>query len=732
VNESNQNAHPLIETQRYEYPLDSYTQIGDPQTTYKQAAYPQIDHPQAYHPLEDDSRVDFPWNEFLQNEYLQNEYPQTQYLQDQYPQTEHQRSEHLQDELPQSSADAHNASVTQASHHHSGADHNVDAHASHDPEAAKPKPKAAKVNAKITKNKFRHADENGLEVEIDGEWMAAIEHPDYVKELPGASISTKQYKYGRETNGEVSDMTAYLPDQHSWGEDRDDRPDVLFQYKVPSTGWPSTTPSVLTFNKNGIKRIVVDVINHRPLKDFRNLPITISKKVEGWLMEAWERQDRNIEFGDIVQRMSFTTDSDVWTTKNFRNALTQRRERFRSRGRCLAWRKREHNREWDIQLKEEMEANPTWLAANTTRYLEDLSGDENKAFQAATLLSRKHMRKANGREVQGEAKIAKEQQMLKLLEGGKKHKLGSAGAADDTESHVQKPRKRATNDRLPRSSTTLPGSAIQAIDPLASGFVHASAHQHVSESDLGRPSSTFSNSAYSQTMNAQARQPGLSEGTSSSESSLNSPNASDDVYAMTYGGEIEGLHQPWQPSPGQKDLGYQHESSARSGGDMVGDQDLWMLVSGTQEHTEVFQHQSQLLYPPLDDAMQQQLSTPALKSADFLQYLDPQLSSVGVTATDRGISHQRHLLPEVQGNDAVTATGARSTGSLVDEPILRPDERGATPELGPEDEEFMKELEASFAAERDKQNQAIAEELVEELSAEIVPEFEKSASWEGS
>lgn len=90
------------------------------------------------------------------------------------------------------------------------------------------------------------------------------------------------------------------------------------------------------YNDNGLMRVVVDAINNRPLKDFDNLPITISKKVEGWLLEAWERQDRKIDVEDLIQRMPFAANDDVWNTRKFSNALTQRKDRFRNRGRCTA------------------------------------------------------------------------------------------------------------------------------------------------------------------------------------------------------------------------------------------------------------------------------------------------------------------------------------------------------------------------------------------------------------
>jgi hypothetical protein len=176
---------------------------------------------------------------------------------------------------------------------------------------------------------------------------------------------------------------------------------------------------------------VVDVINHRPLRAFDNLPVTISKKVEGWLMEAWSRQDRSINVEDIIQRMPFSASDMVWQNKRFSNALTQRKERFRNRGRCLCWNKVEHNREWDRQLKADMEANSAWLKANTTRYLKDLTIAEDKALEAATFITGKNKNRAGDRKLQGDAKADKEHKMKKLL-GAKK--TAASGETPDGDS----------------------------------------------------------------------------------------------------------------------------------------------------------------------------------------------------------------------------------------------------------------------------------------------------------
>ena len=212
--------------------------------------------------------------------------------------------------------------------------------------------------------------------------------------------------------------------------------------------WQGSDPELLLINdNNGIVRAVIDPINYRPLKVFANLPITISKKVEGWLMEAWQREDRTIRIEDIIQRMPFIANDDVWENKKFRNTLTQRKDRFRNRGRCLSWGMVCHNRKWDQRLQEDMNANPDWLKANTTRYLQDLTVKEERVLGAATLLSGKHQSKAGKNALQGQAKVDKKDKMKKLLDD-----FEEDGGAPILAEEVPEKSKRRTKTRVKKNN----------------------------------------------------------------------------------------------------------------------------------------------------------------------------------------------------------------------------------------------------------------------------------------
>lgn len=168
-------------------------------------------------------------------------------------------------------------------------------------------------------------------------------------------------------------------------------------------------------------------------------------------MEAWERQDRNINVEDFIQRMPFRADDDVWENRKFSNALTQRKDRFRNRGRCISWKMVEHDREWDRKLQADMEAHPTWLQANTTRHLDDLTVAEDKALEAATLISRKHMKRATGRELKGDAKVKKEKQMREKLNDGKENNSRAEAAVGDACEHEKHNGTHSASDDQPEA-----------------------------------------------------------------------------------------------------------------------------------------------------------------------------------------------------------------------------------------------------------------------------------------
>ncbi len=162
---------------------------------------------------------------------------------------------------------------------------------------------------------------------------------------------------------------------------------------------------------NGVRRVIIDVITNKPLRAFAHIPITISTKVEGWLLEAWFRQDASLKAEDLIQRMPYTSTDNVYADRKLINRLVRRRELFRDSGRCLSWTKDTYTKTWDLNLLEEIKTNPDPADPNSTRHLQDLTVGETTAVKDTIYISGNHLKKAGGRQLEGEKKAQKLQKI---------------------------------------------------------------------------------------------------------------------------------------------------------------------------------------------------------------------------------------------------------------------------------------------------------------------------------
>lgn len=165
----------------------------------------------------------------------------------------------------------------------------------------------------------------------------------------------------------------------------------------------------MTYLINGVRRIVIDVINNNPLRSFSHLPLTVSTKVEGWLQEAWFRMDPSVRAEDLIQRMPYSANHNVYKDRKIINRLVRRRELFRNEGRCLSWKKTTYEKKWDLHLIEEMHQKPNPADPNSTRHLKDLSSNQTLALKDETYVTGKHLARAGRRTLRGEERAKKNQ-----------------------------------------------------------------------------------------------------------------------------------------------------------------------------------------------------------------------------------------------------------------------------------------------------------------------------------
>ena len=209
----------------------------------------------------------------------------------------------------------------------------------------------------------------------------------------------------------VGDNTTFVGSQQDWGPDRADRPAVLFQLYPPvnrvtaDPGYLFTPSPTAAFPD---LQVVVDGRDGQPLRNFPELPVVISTKVEGWLIEAWIRLNPKLKHEDVIQRM-LHLDPDSWNGKDngggFKNTLSARRRDFRQIGRCLSWEENSARRSaFDRRLLEDVASDPQWQADQTTRYLEDLTLPEKQELTAANSKVRQGT-KASDRESGGRSSL---------------------------------------------------------------------------------------------------------------------------------------------------------------------------------------------------------------------------------------------------------------------------------------------------------------------------------------
>lgn len=166
-------------------------------------------------------------------------------------------------------------------------------------------------------------------------WVAAIYHNDLRAELIQEAAQVGQYDHERNYGAAQTDITSFLASQKSWGPDRIDWPDVLFQIEVEkNTDLPKTVP--IWYRKG---RLVIDHDNH-PMREFLGvLPVTLSSEAEGWLLEAFTRSNSRVQIKDLRGRMpkeiavvdKTGTASNTQQTKPLftPRTITQRTLRFR-------------------------------------------------------------------------------------------------------------------------------------------------------------------------------------------------------------------------------------------------------------------------------------------------------------------------------------------------------------------------------------------------------------------
>ena len=200
----------------------------------------------------------------------------------------------------------------------------------------------------------------------------------------------------------MSDVTAFLESQKDWDLERDNGwtgIEVLFEFAVPKH---TRSSNVSWLFDEG--RVVLDLDND-PVKDYKDIPLTLSSEVEGALMEAISRLDDNIKIYDFWARLSvhlFRATKQLLTSDRPKycksggiltpGALSRRMGRFRLENAVTA----QDTRKGSKALREFLWNRMSLAArdANSTRELKKLSKEEQA--QAKEPNAGKHAANAGG------------------------------------------------------------------------------------------------------------------------------------------------------------------------------------------------------------------------------------------------------------------------------------------------------------------------------------------------
>ena len=135
------------------------------------------------------------------------------------------------------------------------------------------------------------------------------------------------------------DLTAVHSAQITWDlTDRRFWPRILTLWERPLP-WNNPKYEFGVMKYKG--RVVIDC-DDKPIRNFRNLPLTISSKVEGLRLEAWLRADTRITFPDIAARMwTEWSPKDKRIVPKYRHrALSKRPSNARTRCGLISWLKK--------------------------------------------------------------------------------------------------------------------------------------------------------------------------------------------------------------------------------------------------------------------------------------------------------------------------------------------------------------------------------------------------------
>ncbi|KAL8655035.1 MAG: hypothetical protein Q9226_003202 [Calogaya cf. arnoldii] len=241
----------------------------------------------------------------------------------------------------------------------------------------------------------RKKDDGSMFVLHENKWIPAAYHHERRLGLLRRAASMGQYRYPP-TAGVVGGSsptsfhkhgckTAFHPRYVNVNvKVREGRPHLLYQWD-PSQGYfktPFVHPGFMHDPADGI--LLLDLKNH-PIRDFPELPITVSAQVEGFWIEYWCRLDKHIRVADILARcppFSQKNPNTMYRSIVTKSAYGNDRSKDRLATGTKAWLQKEGSKEiqarYEAILPNKVRAETRYN--NTTTWFRDLTPKETEAI----------------------------------------------------------------------------------------------------------------------------------------------------------------------------------------------------------------------------------------------------------------------------------------------------------------------------------------------------------------
>ncbi|KAI4276060.1 MAG: hypothetical protein LQ337_002762 [Flavoplaca oasis] len=198
---------------------------------------------------------------------------------------------------------------------------------------------------------IRYQEENELEWfdPNNDVWRPAVFHQDIREQLIKDAARLGRYRMLSRCSHEVIkakkqaghhlacgkdklDVTAFHPAYAENGPEREHWPKILFQYAPTVSDFLHTKPPIWQLHDG---RVVIDC-NNDAMSDYHEIPVTLARNADSWLMLTCMRKNNHITIQDFRGRMPGGRKMSMADPLG-RNRISMNMTRFRKFGCCLTW-----------------------------------------------------------------------------------------------------------------------------------------------------------------------------------------------------------------------------------------------------------------------------------------------------------------------------------------------------------------------------------------------------------